>query len=276
MNKDFLELTRKVIAREGVDPAIGYLIEEEKAKSPYVVFNKINVFESFLSYVWCNCYSFIVLYHEIIVKKSFNDFYGVEEKKIDMDLARGAYQVWEYAMTLICQYSEWGIDLPNPERVPPNQEGLVSKVNALYLNAMTFYLAHEFAHIELRHNSSTVDTEKAADERAMNLTLEGADKDSYDTKRFGILMGLCSLLFFKSTTKSSTYPDMDDRIDTILQKINPGPQDGMWGIATLAYKLWDRLHCIGLEWREGMASPMELYYDVKRQVKERTTSESEI
>jgi hypothetical protein len=104
----------------------------------------------------------------------------------------------------------------------------------------------------------------------MELVLDGVNPSNIVTKRMGILMGLCSLLFFKSTTTSAGYPDMDDRIDAILEKINPDPQDGMWGIATLTYKLWDRLHNIGLEWKEGLASPKELYYDIKRQVKQRS------
>jgi hypothetical protein len=80
LNADFLELSKRVIKNEGADPAIGYVAEEDKAKSPYVLFNKINLNEAFLSYIWCNCYSLLVLYREVVVKNSYNEFYGVAEK----------------------------------------------------------------------------------------------------------------------------------------------------------------------------------------------------
>lgn len=271
MNPDFLELSKRVIQNQGADPAIRYVAEEEMAKSPYVLYNKINLNEAFLSYVWCNCYSLLVLYREIVVKKSYNDYHGVSEKVIDKELATKAYELWGYAMSLIKHYSEWDKRLPNPELVDPTQNELISSVNSIYLVAMTFILAHEFAHIELSHDYPKFEYEKAADDRAIELVLQGTNEENSSTKKFGILFGLCSLLFFNASTTSANYPDMDDRIDAIMQRTAPDVQDGMWGVAILAFKLWDRLYNIGLEWKEGLASPKDLYLDIKKQVKQRST-----
>lgn len=276
INPDFLELTKCVIADLSLDTGIGYQIDEEPIKSPFVIFNKITVQEAFLSYVWCISFSLTVLYVEVIVKKSRNDFFGNNAEKIDFVKARDAYRLWEYATSLIYRYSSWNVLLPNPEYYHPKYVELIPKVNALYLVAMKFVLAHEFAHIELEHNSRidpSIDPEilnkkieKEADDRAIDLLMKGANKDNITTIKMGALIGLCSLLFFKSTTEERAYPDMDERIDAIIKVVNPEPQDAMWGIATLAYKLWDVLYNKGLNWQPGLKSPMELYQSIKSQI----------
>lgn len=269
MNKDFEKLAKEVIDKMGADPGIRYDANEESVKSPFVLYNKINVNESFLSYVWCNCYSLLVLYEEIISKSSYNELHGGERKQIYMEHARNAYKLWEYGIGLITEYKEWDKNLPNPELVLPILDDVTSVTNALYLVAMTFVLAHEFAHIELGHTVPSVENEKEADARAIDLVLQGVNEKNEATKRFGVLMGLCSLLFFKGTIKSQHYPDVDDRIDAIITRFNPEPGDGMWGIATLAYKLWDRMYNLGLEFKEGLDSPKDQYYDIKQQVKDK-------
>jgi len=274
MNADFLDLSRGVINNEGADPAIGYVAEEEKVKSPYVLFNKINLNEAFLSYIWSNCYSLLVLYREVVVKKSYNEFHGVAEKVTDPVLAGNAYRLWEYAMSLIVSYTPWDTALPNPEVVESSQVDLILRVNSLYLKAMTFVLAHEFAHIELGHAESTLDNEKAADQRAIDLVMQGITPANRETKVFGVLMGLCCLLFLSASTTSANYPDMDDRIDAILQGTAPDEANGMWGIAILAYKLWDQLYNVGLTWEENLGSPKDLYYNIKEQIKRRSRSPS--
>lgn len=276
-NPSFLELAKKIIIDLGLDPEIGYNAEVDKISSPFVVFKKITLQEVFLSYVWCITFSLTILHEEVIVKRSKNHYFGNEIEKTNFPLARDAYKLWEYAISLIHEYSEWDRQLPNPEFYKIEYEELIFQTNALYIEAMKFVLAHEFAHIELEHdskiptkeneNSFKVALEKEADDRAIKLVLEGVDTKNAATVRMGVLVGLCSLLFFKSETKEIAYPDTDDRIDSIISVINPDPQDAMWGIATLAYKLWDRFYGKKLIWKEGLNSPKDLYYSIKRQVK---------
>lgn len=276
MNPSFLELAQKVIAELGLDPGIHYGLGKVPVKSPHVVFNKMFIEESFLSYVWCMAFSLTVLYQEVIVKKSRNDYFGNDGETIDKELAHDAYKLWEYATSLLMEYKPWDKQLPNPELYNEKNDESIQKVNSLYLTAMKFILAHEFAHIELEHNNrivleedlnaQSVVFEKEADARAIQLVLEGSEEGNSTTINMGILIGLCSLLFFSSITKSERYPDTDDRIDAIIQIINPDSQDAMWGVATLAYKLWDNLYKMDLVWQDGLESPKHLYESIKAQV----------
>lgn len=277
MNPDFIELTRKVIAELNLDPGIEYGMNREPVKSPRVIFGKIFIDESFLSYVWCVSFSLTVLYQEVIVKKSKNDYFRNEVEISDTDLVKKAYKLWEYAILLLDRYVKWDINLPNPESYDEHYEQLIPKINGLYITAMKFVLAHEFSHIELKHNErldnnldqneQSVIFEREADDRAIKLVLDGRNNENRVTVNMGILLGLCSLLFFNSITKGETYPDTDERIDAVIKVIHPkDSQDPMWGIATLAYRLWDRQYNKGLIWQERLESPMELYYSIKHQV----------
>jgi hypothetical protein len=273
LNPKFRDLAKKVNKELGLDFEIEYTVEEEAAKSPYVIFNKILVQEPFLSYVWCMCFSLTVLHTEITVKMSKNAHYGIEAEVPDMEKAREAYKLWEYAVSLISGYSEWGINTPNPENVDAKYTDLIQRVNSLYLTAMTFVLAHEFAHVELEHNAKPSQTqgenaalEREADARAIQLVMEGVTEENKHTRHMGLLMGLCSLLFFKSSTKEASYPNIDDRIQAILDIVKPNGQDPMWDIASLSYKLWGRLYQKNLIWQEGLNSPQHLYESIKRQI----------
>lgn len=247
-----------------------------KVQSPSTVFGKIFIQEAFLSFVWCNCFSLTVLYSESIVKQSKNSLAGNQEERINFPLARDAYKLWEYAMSLLKEYSDWNTELPNPEVYDQELAELIPKVNGLFITAIKFILAHEFAHIELKHSERShelknpdklnVKFEKEADARAIELVLAGMNEDNRVTTQMGILIGLCCLLFFDSSTKEKRYPDTDKRVDEILRLVNPDEQDGMWGIATLAYKLWDNLYSIKLDWKAGLDSPKHLYEYIKKRL----------
>jgi Peptidase U49. len=277
LNSDFLELTKNLMKKIGLDNGIGYKIDEEEIKVPFVIFNKINLQETFLSYVWCISYSISVLHDEVVVKQSKNDYYKNNNEVINDELVSKAKEVWVYAMSLIKNYSEWSLELPNPERYLPEDAVIIERTNGLYLSAMKFILAHEFAHIELEHatiaddnvdpNALSIRLEREADRRAFELNLAGITEENRVTVIMGILTGLCSILFFKSTTREEAYPDVDERIDSIIEIVNPEPQDPMWSFATLAYRLWDEYYTTGLIWIAGLESPRELYYSVKEQVK---------
>jgi hypothetical protein len=279
MNPGFLDLAKSVMKDQGLDPEISYSIEKNQAKSPYVLFNKIFLNESFLSYIWCISFSLTVLYSEVVVKKSRNDYYGNNNEIINAILSRDAYKLWEYAITILNQYKEWDLQLPNPEVYKFKKKDLIERINGLYITAMMFVLAHEFAHIELEHNKkNSIDArqeeqnaklEKEADERAIELVLNGIDNKNKTTREMGLLIGLCSLLFFDAVTKKRDYPDTDERIDALIRKLDPkDPKDALWGISTLAYKLWDKQYNKGLTWKEGLESPKALYHSIKDQVRQ--------
>lgn len=180
-------------------------------------------------------------------------------------------------MSLISVYSEWDLELPNPQEYYESDQFWVERVNGVFVNAAKYVLCHEFAHVELQHferiakgentDADRKKIENEADLRAIDLILLGVSDQNSATVRLGVLTGLCSLIFFSSQTTSQNYPSNEDRIHNILEKVNPDSEDGMWGIATLAFRLWDNSFSKMLDWKQDLKSYKELYYYVRGQIK---------
>lgn len=276
---DFLELTRKIMNENGLQPGIEYRIADEPIRTPYVTgAKKICIQETFLSYVWCVSYALTVMYDEALAKMSRNRVAGEENEQINYELLAKAEALWNYAKSLKKVYTPWDMELPNPENYYPEDQWWIERINGVYVKALNYVLCHEFAHVEKKHferyaageNTAAHRKvhEKEADDRAIELVLMGTDDTNSATVRFGILIGLCSLLFFNSITYSSSYPSADDRIHAILEKINPEPEDGMWGVATLAFKLWDGQFTKMYDWSNDLASYKDLYFHIKQQIEQ--------
>ena len=276
-NADFLNLTLKIMQDNGLQAGIEYRIEKLPVKIPSVSpAKKISIQETFLSYVWCVSYALTVLYDEALSKMSRNRVAAEPKEEINQELLKKAEAIWNYGRSLIAVYSEWDTELPNPECYAPEDQWWIERINGVYVKAVNFLFCHEFAHVEKQHfekraagentDAHRKAFEKEADERAIELVLMGSTAENATTVRFGILIGLCSLLFFNSSTSSQRYPSMDDRIHAILEKVNPEPEDGMWGVATLAFKLWDGQFAKMYTWNNDLKSYKELYYFIKAQI----------
>ena len=144
-------------------------------------------------------------------------------------------ELFNYAISLIKVYSPWDKEyFPNPEEYS-KEEFYVERTNALFVYTMTFILCHEYAHVEKEHlrqreegNDSLkarIEFEEEADARAVELMLNGATEKTYKTICGGILIGLCSMLFFRKEIVSTDHPDTDNRIDDFMKRINPESTD---------------------------------------------------
>ncbi len=285
-NPTFLELSKSIIAKCGLQPGIPYFINNKSIneivqghnQTPFVGSDKkITIHETFLSYVWCVSYSMSVLYDEAVAKPSQNLvaqrlIHNIDEVKIQK-----AEDLFRYGISLITLFSPWDKKLlPNPEIYDDADAFWIENANAIFVFAMNFILCHEFAHVEKQHHeklrsgqntdSHRLDFEKEADERAIELMLLGVTPENERTIQVGILVGLCSLLFFSATAKRRTHPDSDDRIHTLLERINPEPSDSMWGIAALSYKLWDNQFSKNYNWPNSVLTMKELYENIREQI----------
>lgn len=286
-NPTFLELTKTVIQQKGLNPGINYYINNlaiiEKvdghSQTPYVDENcKIAIHETFLSYVWCISYSMLVLYEEAIAKVSQNIISKSIIHTIDNAKIEKAHEVFDYARSLIVVFSDWEKqNLPNPEVYALDDEFYIERANGLFVYAMNFILCHEFAHVEKGHieylkqgKSSATETlvhEKEADERAIELVLLGSDARTKLSTEMGVLIGLCCLLFFSSKSVTTTHPATDERIHNLLETINPpDPADAHWGIAALAYKLWDNQFSKNFTWPKEVRDLKELYELIRKEI----------
>ena len=186
--------------------------------------------------------------------------------------------MFKYGLSLIKGFSDWDkAQLPNPENHDVNETFYVERANGIFVFAINFILCHEFAHVEKEHidklkvgqvlKSHIMDFEKEADDRAIELMLLGVNDETKKSIHVGILVGLCSMLFFRKETNSDSHPDTDDRIHTFLMKVNPPPEDALWGIATLSFKLWDNQFSKNFNWPKKVHDMKELYEHIREEIK---------
>ncbi|MBS1595794.1 MAG: hypothetical protein JST90_15890 [Bacteroidetes bacterium] len=285
-NKDFLELSRKLMLEGNLDVGIGYVISEKAITAlvdghmqmPFVSSKKkIHIHETFLSYVWCVSYSLWILYDKAVAEPSQNKHAGNEVNKIDNVRIDKAFELFAYAKSLIKVYTPWDkIDLPNPEEYSEDEAFYVERANSLFVYAMGFILYHEFAHVEKKHferikqgentPKHRLAHEREADQRAIELMLQGAEGEKRTSMLLGTLIGLCCLLYFKKETTSQSHPDTDDRIHNYLLQLNLDENDPMWGIAAVAFRLWDIQFQKNLNLPTEVKNFKELYEEIRRQV----------
>ncbi len=279
-NPYFLELSKKTMLENGLQPGISYYLDEEPVRTPYVDENKkIAIHETFLSYLWINCYSSLVLYDEAVAKPMQNAQAQKKINIIDADLVKETEELFQYSKSLIKVFASWDKTyFPNPEEFSENEEFYILRANSLFIYANNFILCHEYAHIEMKHineiktasNQERKKFEKQADERAIKLMLDGKNGVNDKSIDLGILIGLASLLFFKNNTDGGeTHPDTDDRIKTYLEKLNLSFDQPIWGSASLFFKLWDNQFDLNFNWPKQVNDFKEMFYNILEQIEKK-------
>jgi len=291
-NSDSIKEMKEVINKQGLQGGISYCINENPIinsqddfnhQIPYIDINKkIVIHETFLSYLWTLCYSVFVLFDEAIKRPLLEGSY----KRVltnQSKLARKAFLLFKYGISLIRIYSKWDkINLPNPEEYNEHEAYYIEKANSVFLFATTFILLHELAHVKCGH----IDFHREASKKNISIPNNKIKKEEYEADELatksilkkitgnrekinigiGLLAGLCSLLFFGSVLTSSNHPDSDERIRLLLEKLNLEDEDNMWGVACLAFKLWDNSYNINLNWPKKVDTYKELFYSILKQL----------
>jgi len=270
----FLNLVEQIIQQYNLDPGINYHIENDIVKTPYVdTIKRIHIQETFLSYVWCVSYTLMTIYNEALpYNVKSNDL--IDDKKILATL-----NLFDYGLSLIKFYTPWDKEnLPNPELYAQTEELSIEIANQVFIYALNYILCHEFAHVEMNHadkrrqegyrNDYVLQTEIEADKRALELMQKGITDNTKEIISISIVVGLCCLLYFKHTTISNkgTHPDTDNRIHNVLEQMDPESSSPIWGIAYIAYRLWDYKFLKMYLWSNDTSSNKELYYNLYNQI----------
>ena len=227
-----------------------------------------------------------VLYDEAVAKPMQNFQQQKEVNKINTELINLTEELFQYGLSLIEFYSKWDKTyFPNPEEFAEEEEFYIYRANSLFVFASAFILYHEFAHVEKEHlsqiNQKVVLSqerkkfEKEADDRAIDLMLQGRDGKNNKSIELGILMGLASILYFrKNVYGENTHPDTDARIKDYLEKLNPSNEEPIWGIASLFLKLWDNQFNHNFNWPKHVNDFKELFYNTLNQLEEQKIKKS--
>lgn len=239
----------------------------------------INLHETFLSYVWINCYYFFILHEEGFAIPDHIRRGVPVHKPQNIQLLKEAEELFSYGISLIKGFIAWDKDnFPNPEYFDEDtEEGwYILRTNDLFVEALNFILYHETAHAELEHikkiksqNLSDEDIkllEIEADTRAVELILSNFRNKK--VTELAIIIGLASMLFFKNTFDGGRrHPNLDQRIENAIELFKPEEDSSIWPMLCLFLKIWDRQFQMGFKQQSIYDTYKDLFYDLLAQAR---------
>lgn len=237
---------------------------------------KIQLHETFLSYLWCITYSNYVEYIETVDYPKLNKQLGEEKYPISQQNINGAKEVFAYGKSLIVDYTEWDKEnLANPEIYMANSRDYIEQTNCFFTEAIKFILCHEFAHIVLHLDildENTPDSHyQIYEEEADKYALDTISKMKNGVNRWaievGVVFAVLSMFYFKASTESKKHPNTEDRLTNILELQNLDDEHYAWGIACIGLKNWSEQFQLGLSISKDILTPKQLYYDLVSQIK---------
>jgi Peptidase U49 len=222
--------------------SIAYDNRKEKVRTPYAdpKTREINLQETYLSHLWAFIYSVFVMYEEGIQKPLINSTFD-GNLKFDKPLLQRAKILFDWAISLTDEHSDWDEKLPNPRTHNSDEERFYAeKVNAIFQSAVAYLMFHEFAHLTQNHDSffigidmgamseadlaERIQIENEADQYAFNMIINDQDNEKQRwVKGLSVLFVMCSALLITSkaqSVKQDTHPDLDNRILSVLQSLN--------------------------------------------------------
>ena len=238
---------------------------------------KIELHETFLSYVWCVTYSIFITHSETIDYPGINEREGYTKYPISQANVDLAKELFDYAKYIIVDFVPWDKDkLPNPELYPAENKTYVQQTDGLYVSAIKFMLCHEYIHVK-KHagkiDSTTIasqilEYEKEADSDAIEMMKKGIDPVNQLPVENGIVFALLSMFFFRSSTKGIKHPDNEDRLVAAIEKLDLKDNPYPWEISCIGLHMWDEQWGLNLNWRHDL-SYKEIFYDIISQIKAR-------
>lgn len=251
-NKKFLAQLTSDVENLDLKAGIKYFNEETRlTEIAYINSNKqIHIQETFLSYIWCISYCLVTIFdiHVLLPRKN-NNIDNNKNKLLEK------FDFLKYGLSLINKFSEWNIDkFPNPQKYLKKDKLYIEKTNSVFLHAVNFVLCHEYSHFALGHVDKSIKLmfegkeitpednkvdEINADYKAIQLLLEHPKtKIIKKNIEYGIVAGVCSLIFLDKIGKKNNYPDPEIRLKNALEQLTLKDNDLHWGLASLALKIW--------------------------------------
>jgi hypothetical protein len=246
---------------------------------------KIELHETFLSYMWSCTYAIYVTFLETIDFPFHNRNAGYMVYPISQNNIDTANDMFDYARFLIADFEAWNkIEMPNPELLLAEKRTYVEQTNCFYTESIKFILCHEFTHLKFHIDEIDCDTsissfleyELEADNNAIDKIKAGlsyAPNALAQSHRLavenGVIIGVLSMFFFKATTDAVQHPNTEDRLTNALERLDLIGNPEAWAIACVGLKFWDNQFEHNFDWDENPNNYQEQYYSIIEQIKER-------
>lgn len=291
-----LEMHKRAIQSGKLSEFIVYDNGKEKVRTPYAdpKTRKINLQETYLAYLWSFIYSIFVMYEVGIQAPLMNNtFNGSLEFRTP--LLKRAKRLFDWAISLTNEYSEWDEKLPNPRTHNSDEEKFYAeKVNGIFQTATSYLMFHEFAHLTLNHDSffigkntellseadlaDRIQIENEADQYAFNILIKDhEDEKQRLVKGLSILFVVCSTFLIMPqirNIKQNTHPDLDNRVHNVLQNLNLSTEKNQfycYYLCDFAIRLFLLKHNIDVPTNEYETAQeaffyhLELFDDIKKE-----------
>ncbi|MFA6016391.1 MAG: phage exclusion protein Lit family protein [Gallionellaceae bacterium] len=278
-----LRMHRAVTHSGKLSESINYDNGKEKVRPPSAdtKTREIYVQETYLAHLWAYIYSVFVMYEEGVQKPLINNTFD-GSLTFETELLERAKTLFDWAVSLTREYSEWDEKLPNPRTHNSDKEKLYAeKVNGIFQHAVTYLMFHEFAHLTQGHDSffigmgdlsdadiaERIQIENEADQYAFNMLIKdhGDEKQRW-TKGLSILFVIFSALLITSKArniKQKSHPDLDNRILNVLHGLNLKTEEAQfycWYLCSFAVKFFLLKHNINVRSGEFETAQDAFFY----------------
>lgn len=212
---------------------LSFLTENIKVIGPSINKSRIEIHDSFLTFLWCYCYGSII--NMPSGAKTFSE-----------DESDKAYALLQYSKEIVfSNFSEWPKHLPNPENQKGHNENYIALANAVFMASLITILFHEFAHYVLGHlnqKDRSIQKMREMEYQADMFAIDYIRKTtSFNeiTVNCAIVLAISSLaLSVDKLNDNSNHPEPEDRLTKGLLHLNLPYENHIWNLATWTLMEW--------------------------------------
>jgi hypothetical protein len=140
-----------------VHPGIDCIVDHQQMQTPFADTStgKIVVGEVYFSYLWAVLFSMLVIFEEGVRKRlPTGEYQG--RVNFDTPLLQAARTLYRWALTLKFHASAWPGGAPTPSMASSGdlQGEYCAKANAVFEDATSYVLCHEYAHLITGHSET--------------------------------------------------------------------------------------------------------------------------
>jgi len=237
--------------------------------------HQVVLYENFNQYLWCISYALFGLFDKGVVLPSYNKSYSGFIDPLNPALVE-SFHFLQTGLDLCDRFIPpcTFLDLDNPEEYFFHNKDIVGIVNGIYVPALGYILAHEFAYQYLGHvdmPEQLIEHEIAADKCAIEFIKPTFSGKAGRANQIGIVSALCSIaLLDRELDGGTAHPNILSRLENALSSFTLSNNDEIWGYAAVALVIWHQYYYkTNLEMPRSVESYFELFDKTRNAIKKK-------